>query len=151
MGQQLLQSKPVKMMLVEAIFRSLQPSSWCQLHGTFFMRIQLLRYGTNRPCERPMDKTTKKFVIAACSVVIAMPVIIIGRAVIDAMQANNVRQEQNRISDRYRPCNTKWIRGATEHYNKTGEAFTAAARKNWIRRCQKAEVPVAEFEYALFR
>jgi len=39
-----------------------------------------------------MDKTTKGFVIAACSVIIATPVVWIGMQVLEQVQINAIRQ-----------------------------------------------------------
>ena len=62
-----------------------------------------------------MDKTTKAFVIAACSVVIATPVVWVGLQVVQQMQINAARvaaekkaaaeaAETNRQLDRLDPC-----------------------------------------------
>ena len=117
----------------------------------FEAKLAQTGYTAKTPKETFMDKTAKRFVIAACAVVISVPVVIILQEIKNAIQANILREEQERMIGRYQPCNTKWIRGAIEHYDKTGEAFTASAAEDSIKRCQKDTNPVSDYRYPLFR
>lgn len=100
-----------------------------------------------------MDKTTKNFVIAACSVVIAAPVVWLGVQVINGINRaqqqrlqDELRAEQIRQSQRYGPCSRRIDREGARLLDET-EGWRGIQEKTaWTAACQKSFLPIAEFE-----
>ena len=97
-----------------------------------------------------MDKTTKAFVIAACSIVISIPVFWIGSWVWQSSQKEQQRRvavaladEKHRQSMREWPCKSRAQWEADELFG--NELVAATDSPQWIDMCIKATVPVENF------
>ena len=97
-----------------------------------------------------MDKTTKAFVIAACSTVISIPVFWIGSQVWQSSQIEQQRRvtaaladEKHRQSMREWPCKSRAQWEAEDLFG--NELVAATDSPQWIDMCVQATVPVEEF------
>ncbi len=99
-----------------------------------------------------MDKTTKAFVIGACSVVIAIPVIWIGSQVNNEIQRageqrrrdddrQRLRAEMDRRSSRGELCTDRLFRDDSLEEKNDPELGPA-----WIGACMQSRLPVDEYE-----
>ncbi len=100
-----------------------------------------------------MDKTTKAFVIGACSVVIAIPVIWIGSQVINGIQRsanqrqlNEVQRELDRRMKRFVPCSNRIFRESSRLLEEQYGLEMELERNAWIEDCKRSRLPVDEFE-----
>ena len=100
-----------------------------------------------------MDRTTKAFVIAACSVIIAVPVIWLGAQVVNSIQrAQQQRQLEDheaevfRQKQRYGPCSRRVDREGARLLDETEGWRGDLEKRGWISACQKSRLPVEEFE-----
>ncbi len=85
-----------------------------------------------------MDKTTKAFVIAACSVVIAIPVVWIRSQVREANLIEfEQRLDQEIDSEKQRQTNREWLCQQRADWD---EQLNAA----WVGKCMRSTAPVDE-------
>ena len=93
-----------------------------------------------------MDKTTKAFVIGACSVVIAVPVVWIGSQVSEAYlthKAEKARLERNAL--RRRRTNECRTRASVLFPEETAlDEWTYKERREWLEKCQGESAPVEQ-------
>ena len=102
-----------------------------------------------------MDKTTKGFIIAACSVIIATPVAWLGLQVFQQVQINAARQaaekaeaaaiaEKKRRDDRDNPC---WDRAKADWPLPVLNYDDWLRKPKWVGRCKKSTLPVDQVEF----
>ena len=98
-----------------------------------------------------MDKVTKGFVIAACSVVIATPIVWFGGQVLEArrqaeVQAQELKDqaERSRRVSRAVPCKDRADELNPIHWTPSEESMTAQIKANaaFISRCVASTMPV---------
>ena len=100
-----------------------------------------------------MDKTTKAFVIAACSVVIATPVVWLGLEFLRGQRLEALRAEQHaqklekaRRTLRAVPCYDK-SKGFFDPNNQLIlDSKVIEVQAEWISSCVESTVPVEEFD-----
>ncbi len=95
-----------------------------------------------------MDKTTKGFVIGACSVVIAVPVVWIGSQVSESyliqQQIDTVKAEKSRKAKRIHPCTDRANSEAVDLFDETEGWRAKEAMAAWIALCMRSTAPVDE-------